>query len=134
MANPTQDNLQTVCGLINKTSKASKEEEHATLELNNCKEAEVKDSQQTFAQKISNLDEAYIALVDLELDHDNIRKEGNIIDYEKKTKVPNTLYKKRVNNLRDKLEDHRNILRNTCKMAQPMQKGMTQLHYRTVNA
>ena len=48
--------------------------------------------------------------------------------YEKKTKVPSTLYKKRVNNLRDKLEDHRNILRNTCKMAQSTQKGMTQLH------
>ena len=69
--------MQTVCGLINKTSKASKEEEHATLELNNCKEAEYKDSQQTFVQKIADLNEAYIALVDLELDHDNIRKEGN---------------------------------------------------------
>ena len=43
LAKHTQDNLQTVCGLINKTSKASKEEEHAT-ELNNCKEAEYKDS------------------------------------------------------------------------------------------
>ncbi len=72
--------------------------------------------------------------MDLELDHDNIRKEGNIMGYEKKTKVPSTLYQKRVNNLRDKLEDHRNILRNTYNMAQPTQKGMTQLHYRTINA
>ena len=75
LAKQTQDNLQTVCGLINKASKASKEEEHATLELNNCKETEYKDSQQTFTRRIADLDEAYIALVDLELDHDNIRKE-----------------------------------------------------------
>ena len=54
--------------------------------------------------------------------------------YEKKTKVPSALYQKRVNNLRDKLEDHRKILRNTCKVVQPTQKGMTQLHYRTVKA
>ena len=94
LAKPTQDNLQTVCGLINKTSKAAKEEEHATLELNNCMENEYKDSQQTFTRRIADLDDAYIALVDLELDHDNIRKEGNIMGYEKKTKVPSTLYKK----------------------------------------
>ena len=56
------------------------------------------------------------------------------MDYEKKTKVPSALYQKRVNNLRDKLEDYRNILRNTCNTAQPTQKGMSQLHYRTVNA
>ena len=72
--------------------------------------------------------------MDLELDHDNIRKEGNIMDYERKTKVPSALHQKRVNNLKDKLEDHRNILRNTCNTAQPTQNSMTQLHYRTVNA
>ena len=44
----TQDNLQTVCGLINKTSKAAKEEEHANLELKNCMENEYKDTQQTY--------------------------------------------------------------------------------------
>ena len=85
----TQDKLQAVCQLINKTSKASKEEEHANLELNNC-ETEYKDSQETLAHKIANLDQTYIALVDLGLDHDNIRKEGNIIEYEKKTEIPNT--------------------------------------------
>ena len=99
----TQDNLQAVCRLINKTSKASKEEEHANLELDNC-ETEYKDSQETLAHNIADLDQTYIALVDLELDHDNIRKEGNIIEYEKKTEIPNTntLYQERVNNLRDK--------------------------------
>ena len=44
LAKSTQDNLQTVCGLINKTSKAAQEEEHATLELKNCMENEYKDS------------------------------------------------------------------------------------------
>ena len=33
LAKSTQDNLQAVGGLINKTSKATKEEKHATLEL-----------------------------------------------------------------------------------------------------
>ena len=47
LAISTQDNLQTVCGLINKTSKAAQEEEHATLELKNCMENEYKNSQQT---------------------------------------------------------------------------------------
>ena len=56
------------------------------------------------------------------------------MDYETKTKVPSALHKKRVNNLRDKLENQGNILRNTCNTAQPMQEGMTQLHYRIVNA
>ena len=51
-----QDNLQAVCQLINKTSKASKEEEHENLELNNC-ETEYKVSQETLAHKIANLDQ-----------------------------------------------------------------------------
>ena len=58
----TQDNLQTVCGLINKTSKAAQEEEHATLELKNCMENKYKDSQQTYMRRIADLDDAYIAL------------------------------------------------------------------------
>ena len=134
LAKSTQDNLQTVCGLINKTSKAAQEEEHATLELKNCMENEYKYSQQTYTRRIADIDNAYLALMDLELDHDIIRKEGNIMDYERKTKVPSALHQKRVNNLRDKLEGHQNVLRNTCNTAQPTQKGMTQLHYRTVNA
>ena len=67
------------------------------------------DSQQTDTQRTADIDDAYLALVDLELDHDNIRKEGNIMDYERKTKVPSALHQKRVNNLKDKLEDHWNI-------------------------
>ena len=119
LAKSTQDNLQTVCGPINKTSKAAQEEEHATLELKSCEENEYKDSQQTYTQRIADIDDTYLALVDLELDHDNIRKEGNIMDYERKTKVPSALHQKKVNNLKDKLEDHWNILRNTCNTAQP---------------
>ena len=85
---------------------------------------------------MAKLNWTYITLVDLELDHDNIRKEGNIIAYEKKTEIPNTntLYQERVNNLRDKLESCSITLRDTCKVVQPMQKGMTQLQYKTVNA
>ena len=133
LAKSTQDNLQTVCGLMNKTSKAAQEEEHATLALKDCMENEYKDSQQTYTRRIADIDDTYLTLVNLELDHDNIRKEGNIMDYERKTKVPSALHKKRVNNLRDKLEDHQNILRNTCNTAQPTQNSMTQLHYRSVN-
>ena len=83
---------------------------------------------------MADTDDIYLTLVDLELDHENIRKEGNIMDYERKTKVPSALHKKRVNNLRDKLEDHRNLLRNTCNTAQPTQNSMNQLYYRKVNA
>ena len=60
------------------------------MELKNCMENEYKDSQETYTQRIADLDDAYIALVDIELDHDNIRKVGNIMGYEKKTKVPST--------------------------------------------
>ena len=59
-------------------------------------------------KKMTRLNETYITLVDLELDHNNIRKEGNIITYEKKIGIPNdnTFYQERVNNLRDKLENY----------------------------
>ena len=97
-------------------------------------ENEYKDSQQTYTRRIAAINDTYFALVDLELDHNSIRKEGNIMDCERKTKVSSALHQKIVNNLKDKLEDHRNILRNTCSTAQPTQNSMTQLHYRTVNA
>ena len=85
---------------------------------------------------MTRVNETYATLVDLELDHNNIRKEGNIITYERKIGIPNddTLYQERVNNLRGKLENCRITLRNTCKMAQPTQRGLNQLQYRTVNA
>ena len=72
---------------MNKTSKVAQEEEHATLEIKNCMENEYKDSQQTYTPRIADIDDAYLALVDLELDHDNIRKEGNIMGYERKSKL-----------------------------------------------
>ena len=82
---------------MNKTSKATQEEEHATLALKDCMENEYKDSQQTYTSRMADTHEIYLALVDRELDHENIRKEGNIIDYERKTKVPSALHQKRVN-------------------------------------
>ena len=83
---------------------------------------------------MADTNEIYLALVDLELDHENIRKEGNIMDYERKAKVPSALHQKRVNNLRNKLEDHQNLLRNTCNTAQPTQDSITQLYDRIGNA
>ena len=83
---------------------------------------------------MADTDDIYLALVDLELDHENIRKEGNIINYERKAKVPSTLHQKRVSNLRDKFEDHQNLLRNTCNTAQPTQDSINQLYDRIGNA
>ena len=64
---------------------------------------------------MAKLNETYITLVDLELDHNNIRKERNIIAYETRIGILNddTLYQERVKNLRDKLESCRITLRNT---------------------
>ena len=128
LAKSTQENLQSVCELMNKSSRAIQEEEHATLALKECEKKEYIDSQQTYTRRMADTDDIYLALVDLELDHENIRKEGNIMDYERKTKVPSALHQKRVNNLRNKLEDHQNLLRNTCNTAQPTQDNITQLH------
>ena len=61
---------------MNKTSKAAQEQEHATLELKNCMENKYKNSQQTYTRRIADIDDAYLALVNLELDHYNIRKEA----------------------------------------------------------
>ena len=83
---------------------------------------------------MADINYIYLTPADLELDHENITKEGNIMDYERKNKVPSALHQKRVNNLRNKLEDHRNLLRDTCNTAQPTQNSITQLHYRTMSA
>ena len=84
---------------------------------------------------MAKLNQTYITLVGFELNHDNIRKEGNIIAYERKTEIPhtNTLFQEGVNNLRDKMESYRITLRNTGKVVQPTQKGIIQLQYRMVN-
>ena len=59
--------------------------------------------------------------MDLELELMAIKKEGNIIAYEKKAKVPDngTLSQERVDKFKDKLEIHRITLNDTCKMVQP---------------
>ena len=64
-------------------------------------------------------DDIYLALVDLELDCENIQEEGNIMDYERKARVPSALHQKRVNNLKNKLEDHHNQVRDIIETAQP---------------
>ena len=44
LAKSTQDSLQAVCELMNKTSKATQEKGHATLALKECEEEEYEDS------------------------------------------------------------------------------------------
>ena len=83
----TQDRLHAIYCLADKASKASEEEEQAKLEQDNC-EAEYEEVHGPLADKMTRLNETYITLVDLELDHNNIRKEGNIITYEKKIGIP----------------------------------------------
>ena len=134
LAKPTLENLQSVCELMSKSSRASQEEDQATVALEECEKKEYIDSQQTYTRRMADTDDIYLALVDLELDYENIKKEGNIMDYERKAKVPSALHQKRVSNLRDKLEDHQNLLRNTCNTAQPTQDSITQLHDRIGNA
>ena len=80
---------------MNKSSKAIQEEEHATVALKECEKKEYIDSQQTYTRRMADTDDIYLALVDLELDHENIRKEGNIMDYERKAKVPSALHQKK---------------------------------------
>ena len=78
---------------------------------------------------MADTDDIYLALIDLELDCENI-KEGNIMDYERKARVPSTLLQKRVNNLKDKLEDHQNQVRDIIDTAQPTQDSLKQLYGR----
>ena len=133
LSRQTQDKLHTIYWLTNKISKASEEEEQAKLELSNC-ETEYEGVHGPLADRMDELRQTYISMVNLELNHDNIRKEGNIIAYEMKTGTPSDdkLYHKRVNILKGKLESHRTTLRYTCKKVHPSQSGIRQLHYRTV--
>ena len=75
-----QERLHAKYRLADKASKASEEEEQAKLDLDNC-EAEYEEVHGPLVDKMTRVNEAYVTLVDLELDHNNIRKEGNIIAY-----------------------------------------------------
>ena len=48
---------------MNKTSKAAKEEVQATLELRECTENQYRDSHQTYAQRLVDINYAYNTLV-----------------------------------------------------------------------
>ena len=133
LAKPTLENLQSVCELMNKSSKAIQEEEQETIALKECEKKEYIDSQQTYTRRMANTDDIYLALVDLELDCENIKEEGNIMDYERKARVPSALHQKRVNNLKDKLEDHQNLLRDIIDTAQPTQDSINQQYGRIGN-
>ena len=128
----TQDKLQDISQLADKTSKASEEEKQTKLELNNY-EAENEEAHGPLADKVAKLDKIYTTLVDLELELDDIRKKGNIIAYEKKARVPedDTLSQGRVDKFKDELESRRITLNDTCKMVQPTQDGISLLRYRT---
>ena len=116
----TKERLHAIYQLADRASKASEEEEQAKIDLDSC-EAEHEAVHGPIVDKIARVNEAYITLVDLQLDLNYIRKEGNIITCERKIGIPdnNTLYQERVKNIKDKLENCINTLRNTCKMAQP---------------
>ena len=77
---------------------------------------------------MADTDDIYLALVDLELDCENIQEEGNIMDYERKARVPSALHQKRVNNLKNKLDDHQNQVRDIIETAQPTQDSLKQLY------
>ena len=57
------------------------------MELKNYMEDQYSDSHQTYKQRLVDISHAHDTIVDLELDHENIRKEGNIMEYEKKTQI-----------------------------------------------
>ena len=77
---------------MSKSSRASKEEVQATVALEECEKKEYIDSQQTYTRRMADTDDIYLALVDLELHCENIKEEGNIMDYERKARVPSTLH------------------------------------------
>ena len=50
------------------------------------------------------------------------------MDYEIKARVPSALHQKRVNNLKNKLDDHQNQVRDIIETAQPTQDSLKQLY------
>ena len=46
------------------------------------------------------------------------------MDYEIKARVPSALHQKRVNNLKNKLDDHQNQVRDIIETAQPTQDSL----------
>ena len=88
LAKPTLDNLQSVCELMSKSSKASQEEDQATIALEECEKKEYIKISQTYTRRMADTNDISLALVDLELDCENIQEEGNIMDYERKVRVP----------------------------------------------
>ena len=54
LAKSTQENLQSVCELMNKSSRAIQEEDHATVALEECENKEYIDSQQTYTRKMAD--------------------------------------------------------------------------------
>ena len=94
----TQERMHTIYWLADRASKASEEEEQAKLDLDSY-ETEHEAVHGPLVDKITRVNEAYTTLVDLQLDLNNIRKEGNIITYERKIGIPNndTLYQESQN-------------------------------------
>ena len=64
LAKPTLDNLQSVCELMSKSSKASQEEDQATIALEECEKKEYIEIPQTYTRRMANTDDIYLALVD----------------------------------------------------------------------
>ena len=64
---------------MSKSSKASQEEDQATIALEECEKKEYIEIPQTYTRRMADTNDTYLALVDLELDCENIQEEGNII-------------------------------------------------------
>ena len=64
LAKPTLDNLQSVCELMSKSSKASQEEDQATIALEECEKKEYIKIPQTYTRRMADPDDIYLALVD----------------------------------------------------------------------
>ena len=113
---------------MSKSSKASQEEDQAKLTLEECEKKEYIKISQTYTRRMADTNDIYLALVDIELDCENIQEEGNIMDYEKKARVPSALHQKRVNNLKNRLDYHQNQVRNIIKTVQLTQNSLKQLY------
>ena len=57
LAKPTLDNLQSVCELMSKFSKASQEEDQAKIALEECEKKEYIEIPQTYTRRMANTDD-----------------------------------------------------------------------------
>ena len=106
--------MQLISQIVDKASKATADEKQARVELSNF-EAECEHIHGSLTDKVAELKDVYTTLVELKLEIDAIKKEGNIIAHKNKAKVleNGTLSQERVDKFKDEIENGRNILNDT---------------------